>query len=121
MRAARSPSERAVDFSTQQFGPGKLAENVGLCVLEPLSVLCKRNFLPCQLPCFVPLQPPYDAGRDKDYRCSGQHGPTCDPLETCGACLCVRGASLRRLDRSDPRLIAREGLLPLLALGLLAD
>ena len=26
--------ERAVKFSAQQFGPGKLTENVGLCVVE---------------------------------------------------------------------------------------
>src|SRR5262249_56532494 len=66
---------------------------------ELLSALCKRNFLPCQLSCFVPLEPTYNATGDKDYRCSGSNGPTCNPLQ-------ARGASLGCLYLSDLRLLA---------------
>src|SRR5262249_39214599 len=60
-----------------------------------------RNFLHCQLSCFVPLEPTYNATGDKDYRCSGSNGPTCHPLQ-------ARGASLGCFYLSDLRLIALE-------------
>jgi hypothetical protein len=57
------------------------------------------------------------ATREEDDRCHCPEGPTCHPLETCDACLCVGGASLGCFDLSDQFLIAREGLLPLLVLA----
>src|SRR5262245_26355079 len=42
VRAARGQSERTVNFSTQQFGPGNLSENVGLCVVELKLPFVKR-------------------------------------------------------------------------------
>jgi hypothetical protein len=63
-----------------------------------LSALCKRNFLPCQLSGFVPLEPTYNATGNKDYRCSGSNGPTCNPLQACGASLgCFYLSDLRLL------------------------
>ena len=113
MRAARGQSERAVNFFTQQFGPGKLTEIVGLCV-------GKRKFLPCQLPRFVPLQIPYGRTCDQYDRSNHSKGQTRDSLQTCGTRLRVRGSSLGCLYLSDLRLIALEDLLPFLAFGLLA-
>src|SRR5215467_2095541 len=99
----------------------------GYAVIELLSALCKRNFLPRQLSgfvrlqrCFVRLPPRYDPSRDEGDRGHCRKGPTCDPLRACDACLRVRGASLGCLYLSDLRLIALEGLFPLLVLGLLA-
>src|SRR5262245_9631034 len=60
-RTARCHPECTIKFATRQLGRGKLSENVGFAMLELLSALCKRNFLPCQFSSFVRLQPRYDA------------------------------------------------------------
>ena len=103
--------ERAVQFVARQFGPGKLSENVGLCACSSAA-----SFI-ASCSCFVPLEPPYNTSRNENYRCNGRKGPTRDPLQACSAGLRSCGASLGCLYLSDLRLIAREGLLSLLALA----
>src|SRR5262245_53990949 len=67
-------------------------------MLELLSALCKRSFLPRQLSCFVPLKPPYNAPRDHYDRPHRGKGPPRNPVQ-------ARRASLGCFYLSDLRLL----------------
>ena len=100
-------------FAARDFGPSKLTEKVGPCVGQ-------QNFSPCQLLCFVPLEPSDDDTRHQDDGCNGRNGPACDPLQACRAGLRRRGAGLGCLYLGDLGLVTCEGFLFLLARGLFA-
>src|SRR5262245_45462179 len=68
-------------------------------MLELLSALCKRSFLPRKLSCLVPLKPPYNAPGDHYDRPHRGKGPPRNSVQ-------ARGASLGCFYLSNLRLLA---------------